>query len=69
MSKNMGSPLSPKERERYENYLREHEPYPDDAPEMNMLDGQWNTKRGESRVNARLIKKLLDLDDKIRSEK
>ena len=50
------SPLSAEDRAKYEAFIREHEPYPEDVPEMNMWDGDGDPDR----CLATLLKALLD---------
>lgn len=52
----MASSLSKEDREKYEKYIQEHEPYPEDAPEMNTFDGEGDPERSM----ATLLKMLLE---------
>lgn len=60
MRKNTGSSISKEDREYYEAFIREHEPYPEDAPEVNTFDGVWENPRDEKRAMASLMKMILD---------
>ena len=57
--------LSKDERIAYENMLKTTEPYPDDDPVFNTLDGEYDFDR----VGATLARQLLEQDDKERAEK
>ena len=57
--------LSKEERIAYENMLKTTEPYPDDDPVFNTLDGEYDFDR----VWATLARQLLEQDDKERAEK
>ena len=57
--------LSKEERIAYENMLKTTEPYPDDDPVFNTLDGEYDFDR----VGATLARQLLEKDDKERAEK
>ena len=57
--------LSKEERIAYENMLKTTEPYPDDDPVFNTLDGEYDLDR----VGATLARQLLEQDDKERAEK
>ena len=55
----MALKLSDDEIEKYKAMLKKAEPYPDDAPEMNTLDGN-PADRDKDRVNASFAKKILE---------
>ncbi len=52
----MALPLSDEDRARYEKFIREHEPYSEDAQEVNSWDGECD----EDRATATLLKALLE---------
>lgn len=60
MRKHAKSTISKEEREYYESFIREHEPYPEDAPEVNTFDGVWENPRDENRARATWMKLILD---------
>ena len=68
MRNHKGFPLSKETRKQYEDFLKEHEPYPDGAPELD-FDADKVMKVDPERSTANVIKSILEMDDKIRSEK
>ena len=68
MSKHKGFPLSKKDRDYFEQYIREHEPYPEGAPELD-FDADKVMEVDPDRSTANVIKSILEMDDKIRAEK
>lgn len=68
MSKHKGFPLSKKDRDYFEQYIREHEPYPEGAPELD-FDADKVMEVDSDRSTANVIKSILEMDDKIRAKK
>ena len=67
MSKHKGFPLSKKDRDYFEQYIREHEPYPEGAPELD-FDANKVMAVDSDRSIANMFQSILELDDKIRAE-